>query len=414
MSKNKKVHIISGGTISKVRPHFALAAPAYGAVGRTLHKLAIEEFANMDVVLHQTRMAGGCHKLETVDDVARLVDRLKDDPLTKVIIMAAAMADFSGEVDAPAGRLKTANGTIDMTLVPNEKVVDGIRNTPNSSGVVRKDIFLVSFKATAGATGEEQYYGALHNLKRSSSNLVFANDVENHRMMVLTPEEARYHETKCRKRALRGLVEMTALRSHLTFTKSTVVNAKPVSWQSPEVPESLRRVVDYCIRGGAYKPFRGATVGHFAAKVSDTEFLTSRRKTNFNDLENIGLVRIKTDGPDSVIAYGSKPSVGGQSQRIVFAEHEGMDCIAHFHCPIRADSPVPQVSQREYECGSHECGANTSRGLAQFGNLKAVYLKEHGPNIVFPRDIDPQEVIDFIETNFDLTKKTGGYQLEAA
>jgi len=411
---NKKVHIIAGGTISKVRPHFALAAPSYGSVGRVMEKLAHEYFPAMDTVLHLTRMAGGSNTLETVEDVARLIDELKNDLSTKVIIMAAAMADFAGEVDAPVGRLRTAGGDLTMNLTPNEKIIDGIRNTPNTDGIVRKDIFLVSFKATAGASGEEQYHAALHNLKRSSSNLVFANDVENHRMMVLTPEEARYHETTNRREALRGLVEMTALRNQLTFTRSTVVDAAPVPWNSNEVPESLRQVVDYCISGGAYKPFRGATVGHFAAKVSDTEFLTSRRKTNFNQLDEIGLVRIVTDGPDSVLAYGSKPSVGGQSQRSVFVDHPGMDCIAHFHCPIRDDSLVPQVSQREYECGSHECGQNTSRGLGEFGRIKAVYLQEHGPNIVFPKDIDPQDVIDFIETNFDLSKKTGGYQLETA
>ena len=35
-------------------------------------------------------------------------------------------------------------------------------------------------------------------------------------------------------------------------------------------------------------------------------------------------------------------------------------------------------------------------------------LDNHGPNIVFHHSIDPQEVIDFIESNFDLTGKTGG------
>jgi hypothetical protein len=138
--------------------------------------------------------------------------------------------------------------------------------------------------------------------------------------------------------------------------------------------------------------------------------LTSIRKTNFNDIEKNGLVKIETDGPDRVIAYGAKPSVGGQSQRIVFAEHPDCDCILHFHCPLRPDSrdKVPTVSQREYECGSHQCGQNTSNGLAKFGNLYAVYLDNHGPNIVFNKDIDPMEVISFIEENFDLEDKTGG------
>ena len=128
-------------------------------------------------------------------------------------------------------------------------------------------------------------------------------------------------------------------------------------------------------------------------------------------MKKVGLVKVKTDGPDSVIAYGSKPSVGGQSQRIVFTDHPGTDCIVHFHCEKKASSSVPTVSQREYECGSHECGRNTSRGLARFGNLQAVYLDQHGPNIVFGRDTDPKEVIDFIEANFDLETKTGGYQV---
>ena len=42
---------------------------------------------------------------------------------------------------------------------------------------------------------------------------------------------------------------------------------------------------------------------------------------------------------------------------------------------------------------------------------KAVFLDKHGPNIVFPKDIDPQEVIEFINANFDLDKKTGGYNI---
>ena len=69
---------------------------------------------------------------------------------------------------------------------------------------------------------------------------------------------------------------------------------------------------------------------------------------------------------------------------------------------------IPVISQREYECGSHECGKNTSTGLKQFGNLSCVMLDNHGPNIVFHHSIDPQEVIDFIRNNFDLSQKTGG------
>lgn len=41
--------------------------------------------------------------------------------------------------------------------------------------------------------------------------------------------------------------------------------------------------------------------------------------------------------------------------------------------------------------------------------MSAVYLDQHGPNIVFHHSINPREVIEFIELNFDLEQSTGGY-----
>lgn len=475
-SANKKIHIIGGGTVFHLAPHFALCSPAYGTTAKKLHDVCSVKFPTLDSELHLTKMAGG-DKLETNADIEKLIEELTADPATKIIFLTAAMCDYernlnkqdalptdatddcpnklavyrfvstsktdpkiaialeniailehisscthcqkiweAAKIDSESlitskevfqgkygKRLKTRQNTnVHLDLVPSQKVVGNIRKN-------RKDIFAIAFKTTSGATPDEQYIAGLHLLKESSVNLVFANDVKTRLNMVITPEEARYHETTNREEALMGLIEMTYLRSHLTFTRSTVVAGKPVPWDSELVPEALRTVVDYCIQKGAYKPFRGATVGHFACKLNDNTFLTSIRKTNFNDLPSTGLVRIETDGPDSVLAYGAKPSVGGQSQRIVFNEHKEYDCIVHFHSPIKKGSEVPQVSQREYECGSHQCGNQTSKGLKKFGNLSAVYLQEHGPNIVFNRSIDPQEVIDFIDANFNLNEKTGGY-----
>lgn len=421
----KKTIIIGGGTTSYIDSHLALCAPAYGTTARQLSALCFEHSRKLEVITHLTRMAGGDKSLDTIEDLAKLLNGIKADPETKIVFMNAAVCDFQGILgerhissglftydDTPSSKDAPRLSTHDLEhkdrsswphllLKPYGKLLGHIRRG-------RKDIFLVGFKQTSGATVQEQYIAGLNLLKGASCNLVLANDRVTRLNMVITPEEAKYHVTTDRMEALKGLVEMAYMRSHLTFTRSTVVDGKPIPWDSELVPSSLRTVVDYCIEKGAYKPFRGATVGHFACKVDDTTFLTSKRKTNFNDLDVNGLVMVKTDGPDSVIAYGSKPSVGGQSQRIVFKEHQDYDCIVHFHSPVREGSKVPTVSQREYECGSHECGANTSRGLTKFGNLSAVYLDNHGPNIVFHRSIDPQEVIRFIDENFDLTEKTGG------
>lgn len=403
----KRVVIFGGGTVSHIANHLALCAPAYGSTARRLAELFAD--SKMEVVTYLSRMADPSnYKFETFDDLARCVDEVVADARTKIVIFNAAVADFRSLVEARSIRFKSANFSEDnpltLDLIPQEKLIHRIRRH-------RKDIFLVSFKTTVGASPQEQYLAALNNLKASSSNLVLANDVQTRNNMIVVPEEAAYYETKDRDAVLDKLVRMTLLRSHLTFTQSTVVSGEPVAWDSPEVPASLRTVVDYCIERGAYKKFRGVTAGHFAFKVDDQTFITSKRKTDFNEMCAVGLVKVKTDGPDTVVAFGAKPSVGGQSQRIVFKDHPGYDCIIHFHCEIKPGSKVPVRSQEEVECGSHQCGKNTSDGLESFGHLKAVFLDKHGPNIVFNRNTDAQEVIKFIEDNFDLTTKTGGYQV---
>lgn len=414
MATGKQIHIIGGGTVFHVASHLALSAPAYGTTAKELGPLCYQWFGEkMSVNVHLTKMAGGS-ELETNEDIARLLMDLGGRDSTKIIFMCAAMCDYRGYAyDKEGARLSgpgkyatrmnsTKNSEIDLRLFAEDKVIKGIRQ-------VRKDIFLVGFKTTCGATEDEQYLAGLKLCKDASVNLVLANDTQTRTNMVVTPEEARYYVTKDRAEALSGLVKMTYMRSQLTFTRSTVVAGDPIPWNSPMVPAALRTVVNHCIVMNAYKPFQGKTAGHFACKIEDNTFLTSIRKSDFNKLNEIGLVKIVTDGPDTVLAYGAKPSVGGQSQRIVFRDHPEYDCIVHFHCPIRPGSNVPVISQEEYECGSHECGQNTSKGLYKFGSLSAVYLKEHGPNVVFHKSINPQEVIDFIEENFDLTQKTGGY-----
>lgn len=411
----RQIHVVGGGTIEPVREHLALSARAYGNTAQRIGELCGTFWSGMDVNVHLTRMADPSSNIETSDDLRSLAKDITRDFRTKVVFWSPAVTDFRGEIgDVTSGlhaeRLRSTGEQI-MRLIPHEKIVSTFRRDSVDGMKPRKDIFAVGFKTTTGASPEEQYSAGLRLVKSSSLNLVLANDTLTRNNMVVTPEEAAYHETTDRELALRGLLEMAYLRSQLSFTESTVIDGEPVPWDSPEIYPALRTVVDYCIEHGAYKPFMGVTAGHFAAKIGPTEFLTSRRKTNFNNLPTTGLVKVITDGPDKVVALGAKPSVGGQSQRIVFEEHPEKDCIVHFHCPIKDGSVVPAVSQREFECGSHECGQNTSKGLKTMdkNGTEAVYLDKHGPNIVFHHNINPQKVIEFIEQNFDLSAKTGGY-----
>ena len=413
----KKIHVLGGGTFSPIANHLSLCAPAFGATAQQIVcELGGEGLSPYDhdyeVVETLTRMAGGASHLVTNEDVARHLEKLVEDPDTRCIVLNMALCDYDAVVDGKPGdfhgtRFRTADGPRSIDVTPAAKLIGSIRK-------VRKDILVVGFKTTTGATSDEQYATALKALKRDSINLMVANDTVTRNNMIVAPEETRYAETTDRRAMLRRLVEIMLSRLENTFTRSTVMEDAPsVSWADRRVPDSLRRVVDHLIARGAYKPIDGKTAGHFAARIDDRTILTSKRKQDFNRLAEIGLVQVEYDGFDKVVAYGAKPSVGGQSQRIVFQEHRDLDCIVHAHVPMRPDAPdasaIGTAEQWRVECGSHQCGQQTSRNLRPVGGgIHAVMLDDHGPNVVFPRDADPDEVIAFIERNFDLTAKTGG------
>ncbi len=425
-------YVIAGGTFVEVAPHFSFSAPAFGTVGRELAPLLAEALVRLGqpdarVQLVLTRMAlGGAERsteeraffarvgikdLRTNEDVQRLVDHLVADPTTKGIVLAAALTDFQPSRLIVDGHPSSQVGRERSRLESSKSLVIEAKSTPKVLASIRrerKDLFLVGFKTTSGVEADVQYLRGLALVKGASCNLVLANDLKTRLNMVITPEQARYHETTNRAEALAGLAEMIALRSQLTFTRATIVPGEAVSWGSELVAPSLREVVNHCIARGAYKPFNGVTVGHFASRGPNGNILTSRRKTDFNRLDETGLVLIEPRGEDEVIARGFKPSVGGQSQRIIFEAHPELDCIVHMHSPLRPGSMVPVREQRPYECGSHECGRNTNDGLANFDGIHAVMLDKHGPNIVFPKTMDPAKVIAFIEANVDLAGRTDG------
>jgi hypothetical protein len=406
----KRVVIIGGGTFSHIRTHLSLATPAFGKTAKSLYEKCKKKLTDMDVDLILTKMADSNSNIVTNQDVSNLIDELVNDNTVKAIFFNVALCDYDGQIgNTESGkyqtRLETKEGVETMLLTPSEKIINKIRKN-------RKDIFLVGFKTTSDATPQEQFSKGLNLMKKSSANIVLANDVVTYNNIIITPEEGVYGKEMSRDEVLDELIDIAFHRTQLSFTRSTVVDGKAVAWTDERVPSTLREVIDWCVENNAYKEFNGATTGHFAAKLGGNQFLTSIRKTNFNDISKYGMVLVKTDGDDEVISYGFKPSVGGQSQRIIFERYNDTNCIVHFHCPLKEDhiDSIPVVSQREYECGSHQCGENTANGLGKFGNLFCVMLDNHGPNIVFNDSIDPKEVIDFIEANFALNKSTSGFE----
>ena len=429
----KQIHIISGGTLSHIRPHLAFCAPAYGHTGEQIYRVLRHKYLNLGHVnanhihYHGTKMTMN-GTLETNQDVSDLLDRLIDDPDTGMIFMPVALCDF--EVfhidDGPKydggmnigkefPRLKSSHGQRTLMMRPLPKLINKIRKD-------RKDIFLVAFKTTFGESDDQMFNAGMNLLKKNSCNLVLVNDIERRQNMILTPEMARYCVTTNRDEVLRELVNMAEARSDLTFHRTNVVDGDLVGWTGPMVPPALHQTVDYCVEHGAYKSFNGATVGHFGF-INNGVLYSSRRKKNYNKAEDRDLVKVKFEG-DEPTAFGAKPSAGVRSQYELFTKYPEFDCVVHFHCPMKEGSHVNVVSQHDFECGSLECGRNTLRGMdfccIQHSEedhtlgctemckrvIAAVMLDKHGPNILFNRDINPQIVIDFIEKNFDLSRST--------
>lgn len=425
----KNIYLLGGGTVFHLRPHFALSAPAYGKTALKLAGIFAEhpEVEPDSVRVGLTKMAQGAYGLaknhemigETNEEVNAYVDKILADKDAKIVFMSVAMCDFEGSVGefrphgAPGGgkmfirsrsgkgepRLKSNTQGLFVELTQADKVIGKIRKQ-------RKDIFLVGCKTTAGATEEVQFEAGLSLLKKNSCNLVLANDVQTGLNMIICPELAVYSVTHDRTKVLRDLVDIAMSRSKNEFTRTMVVEGTLLPWQDEKVPQNLQKVVDWCIDQGAYQAFNNITVGHFGFKPEADVLFSSRRKQNFNLPECRDLVRVEFS-KDSQKAFGAKPSAGARSQYMVLSKFAHYDCIVHFHCPMKPGANVAVRPQRMFECGSHQCGANTVAGMMDYGNgIAAVMLDKHGPNIVFSRDADPAEVIKFIDANFDLTKRS--------
>lgn len=422
--------IYGGGTVQHVRPHLALCAPAYGTAAKTFARLMAGLHHNYHVDLRLTKMAGGIG-IETNEDLAEDIAQAVADPETRVIVMTAAVCDFlpvkvydpavprdvnwmDQDVGKDCKRLSSGHGySIDME--PADKLIGTVRKA-------RKDIFLVACKTTTGATVQEQFERALTLLKQNSCNLVLANDLTTRVNMIVTPEMAAYEVGTNREATLERLAHMTLSRSRLSFSRTVVADRLDLlRWN--DAPSSLRTVVDWLVERGAYQPFNNVTVGHFGWMPQSGVLYSSRRKHNFNRIEDRDLVRVEFT-EDRPVAYGFKPSAGVRSQYDVLQRlnqdlgYVGYDCIVHFHCPLRpgkardifveGEGGITVMPQWPFECGSHECGDNTANGMRMVApGIQAVMLDQHGPNIVFHRGIDPSKVISFIDENFNLAKRAG-------
>ncbi len=439
----RRIHIIGGGTFSHVRTHLALAAPAFGQLARQL-AVAISEHpivrdsgeGEYAVHLHLTRMAFNGFEAEIAaadgagveyvveggkrptsnEDVQDLVDSLCADDETAMIFLTAAICDFAGQIgDVPSGKTaprmhsREIDETTAIDLTPADKILTRIRSKQAENP--RKDIFLISCKTTDGVADEEMVLRGIASMKAASCNLVLVNDVKHRRNCVVTPEQAAYGWTYDRDSIVKELVDIALHRAQGEFIRTHVVDGTLIPLGN--TPHAFEQVVGHAIKAGAYKDIvgNGKTVGHFAYNPGPGVLFSSRRHTFFPGDGGTNLVRVQFT-PGLVSAFGAKPSAGARSQMQLFEDHDEYDCVIHFHCPLRPEvETVNRREQRLHECGSINCGINTSQGIQTVQldgfTIGVVMLDNHGPNILFRGGDDPDEIVRYIEATFDLSRHTG-------
>lgn len=186
------IHIFGGGTITHVRNHLAICAPAYGNTAKKIYDKIKQSHQLIGVELHLTKMADSSSEMETNDAVQSKLCDVMSDLKTKAIIFNVALCDFYGsigEVESGkyAERLKSRDGDVFMKLTPANKLLSKVKQQ-------RPDIMLVGFKTTAGATLNVQEQLSLRQINESGVDIVFANDTVTRQNCITTKKYTQFEQ----------------------------------------------------------------------------------------------------------------------------------------------------------------------------------------------------------------------------
>lgn len=180
------IYLFGGGTISHVRSHLALCAPAYGTTVRKVSEHLLQHGVPHRPVF--TRMADPDSRLETNEDVATALREVLADSDTSGIFFNVALCDYVGEIDgAPSGkyaaRLASRAGQQSMTLRPADKLLGQIKAT-------RPDILVIGSKTTANAPAVEQIQLSHRQIQETGVDYVLANDTVSRQCFLVSELDA--------------------------------------------------------------------------------------------------------------------------------------------------------------------------------------------------------------------------------
>ncbi len=169
----QRVLLTAGPTREFLDPARCLTNPSSGRMGCELAREALIRGAQVTLVygpgtVEPPARARVLRVVSAAEMAAAVEDELSSEQYD-VFIASAAVADYTAEQRAST-KIPTAQGALELRLVPTAKILDTARDLAPS-------IFLVGFKAEGGRSQQELVTLALTRLARARADLVLANAV---------------------------------------------------------------------------------------------------------------------------------------------------------------------------------------------------------------------------------------------
>lgn len=169
---DKHILISAGPTVEPIDPVRVISNRSSGKMGMALAQAALQNGAKVTVVHGPVRVAipNGVKSIAvntTLEMKKEIYEQIKS---ADVFISAAAVSDYQLEKPFEA-KVSTDKKQLNITLVPTEKIIDGIKaQNPN--------VFLVAFRAVTALDDDGIIENAYKRLNKSKADLIIANDVQ--------------------------------------------------------------------------------------------------------------------------------------------------------------------------------------------------------------------------------------------
>jgi phosphopantothenoylcysteine decarboxylase/phosphopantothenate--cysteine ligase len=170
----KKILITAGRTIEYLDPVRIITNKSTGKMGMAVARASLAAGAEVTVIFGKGSVPppSGVKSLpvETSDEMKEAVfDELGREHYD-IVISTAAVGDWKAKKPFLHKVSTRDNKTIDITLVPTQKIIDTIKEQ-------FPDIFLVAFRAQTNMTEEELLRDAFERLKTAKADLIAVNDI---------------------------------------------------------------------------------------------------------------------------------------------------------------------------------------------------------------------------------------------